>query len=71
MDDARPVRDDEPVMIAWKAYQATPEFVNTMKWARTLRLEGRELSNPYLDGSVWAVFVAGFLAALGKETLDG
>jgi hypothetical protein len=31
------VPDDNPLMIAWKSYQATPDFDNTKQWARGKR----------------------------------
>lgn len=45
---------DHPLMIAWSAYRATPDFANTKRWA----------AHPeHVDGSLWAAFVAGFNAA--------
>lgn len=41
-------------MIAWAEYQTSEEFKNTQKWA----------AHPeHLQGSLWAVFVAGFKVA--------
>lgn len=51
----RPVRDDEPLMIAWKKYKETDEFKNSEKWAQYV-------THPHIGGSLWAVFEAGFLA---------
>ena len=58
MSDAmRAVGDDEPVMIAWKAHKETPDFANSKKWAAFPE---------HLDGSLWALFSAGFSA--GQST---
>lgn len=45
---------DEPVMVAWKAYQATDDYKNTRNWA---------LHEKHVDGSLWAAFSHGFIAA--------
>ena len=50
----RQVRDDEPLMIAWHAYQQTEEYANTLHWY------GKEGQSP--DGTIWAAFMAGFQA---------
>ena len=60
--------DDHPLMIAWAKYQATAAAYNSDKWARTLKvsepMQGQIIvSHPYLEGSLWAAFVAGFHAA--------
>lgn len=47
----RQIMDDEPLMIAWKAYKNTEDFRNTAKWATQAE---------HLMGSLWAVFVAGY-----------
>ena len=48
------VPDDDPLMIAWKAYKATQRFANTKRWA----------ADPsYTDGSLWAAFAEGYRAA--------
>lgn len=62
-----PVADDAPVMIAWKAYQASPPFQNTFAWAKYVQIQtidtGAQLiEHPHLPGSLWAVFLAGFEA---------
>lgn len=51
----RQVRDDEPLMIAWKAHQQTEEFRNTLHWAGASNL-----------GQLWACFAAGFKAGGGE-----
>jgi hypothetical protein len=45
--------DDHPLMIAWKAYTATGDYENTKDWAYRLHIEG----------SLWAAFERGFMAA--------
>jgi len=53
-----PVADDDPIMIAWKKYQATDDFANTSQWA----------TNPkHLQGSLWAVFLSGWNARAAFE----
>lgn len=64
------VPDDHPLMIAWEKYKVTEEAASADKWARTIRLsellQGEVIvSHPYLEGSLWAAFVAGFKAAGG------
>jgi hypothetical protein len=46
-----PVAKDDPLMIAWEQYKATPEYINTRKWA--LYIE-------HVDGSLWAAFMEGW-----------
>ena len=49
----RQMRPDEPMMVDWAAHKATPEYENSKRWA----------SDPgYLDGSLWGLFMAGWLA---------
>jgi hypothetical protein len=63
MSTMRPVGPDEPLMVAWTAFQATPEFENAKKWAYDAR---------HLQGSLWAMFEAGFNArprAEGTEAM--
>ncbi len=45
-----PVPGDHPLMIAWTAYMATPEYANTKKWA---------MHAEHTEGSLWAAFVEG------------
>lgn len=49
-----PVATDDPLMIAWEAYKATPEFANTYKWA----LSPQRAED--VMGSLWAAFSTGF-----------
>jgi len=48
-----PVPKDHPMMKAWEAHVATDDFANTKQWAA---------HEEHLMGSLWAVFVAGFIA---------
>ena len=54
MSTQSPCPQNDPLMIAWNAYQSTNEFVNAERWAR---------DPEHLKGSLWAVFQAGFRAA--------
>lgn len=45
----RAVGADEPVMIAWKAYQATDDYANVLSWA-----------GKHCVGELWAAFSTGF-----------
>ncbi|MGU3387217.1 hypothetical protein ACLBYG_22095 [Methylobacterium sp. D53M] len=47
------VPDDHPLMIAWKAYTATGDYENTKGWC----------VGPHAEGSLWAAFERGFMAA--------
>lgn len=49
-----PVPADHPLMIAWEKYRASSAYQNTRKWA---------LQEAHVDGSLWASFDMGFLAA--------
>lgn len=53
MNATRMVGQDEPLMIAWNAYKATEEYANSRQWAGY---------KEHLDGSLWAVFCAGYAA---------
>lgn len=48
---------DAPMMKAWTAYKLTPEYENTKRWAA---------DKEHTEGSLWHVFVQGFVAAGGK-----
>ena len=77
-----PVDLNSPLKKAWDAYQTTEGFKNTKHWAlvisplfqvgseaektrlyEILPLERREA---HIQGSLWAAFMAGFIAAGGK-----
>lgn len=66
MTGQSPVPKDHPLMKAWEAYKATPDFGNSKQWA----------AHPeHLLGSLWAVFNAGWnagtAAAFGMEVIAG
>jgi hypothetical protein len=50
-------RKDDPLLIAWNEYQKTEDFANTKRWAAYAE---------HLQGSLWAVFMAGYLAAIER-----
>jgi hypothetical protein len=50
-----PVAKDDPLMVAWEAYQTTEDFANSKRWAE-------HVTHQYLQGSLWGVFMAGFFA---------
>ena len=56
--DERAIPENDPRMVAWRAYRKTAEYANTKHWA------GNE---DHVDGSLWAAFVRGFEAALAVE----
>lgn len=58
MPTETPIAKDDPLMKAWEAYKATDDFANTRHWA---------LKEPHTEGSLWAAFMAGWLAR-GKDT---
>lgn len=60
------VPDDHPLMVAWNAYRASDEGVNSDKWARTAPDEGL----PYLEGALWAAFMAGFKTATERSVKE-
>lgn len=60
MPEMRGFKSTEPVMIAWKAYEASDEFANTKKHA---------IHPDRVDGSLWAAFLAGFLAATERASM--
>lgn len=48
-----PLAADHPVMVAWREYQAVPEYANARHWA----------ADPgHVDGSLWAAFWHGWNA---------
>lgn len=52
-----PVAATSPLRVAWTAYQATDDYANTKRWAT---------HEAHVEGSLWAAFLAGFLAAGGQ-----
>lgn len=54
MPEETPVPGDHPLSQAWHRYIATPEYANSLRWAR---------STDHTEGSMWAAFQAGWAAA--------
>ena len=61
-DTMTPMSADDPRMIAWTAYQCTVEYKGTLKWALDTNAPG-DRRQRYVDGALWAAFVAGFDAS--------
>lgn len=61
---------DHPLMIAWEAHKASDEYVNSLRWAQYVRQDDNlRLSHPHVEGSLWALFVAGWEARAAQETI--
>lgn len=66
------VEDDDPMMIAWKAYRASFAAENSERWARHFTVKADpengavRIAQPHLVGSLWAVFCAGWTAGRGQ-----
>lgn len=54
MNAMRQVRDDEPLMIAWKEYLASEEYQNDFRWAA---------DEAHRTGALWSAFAVGFGAS--------
>jgi hypothetical protein len=54
MPTMTPCPKDDPLMIAWMQFQSTGDYENAKQWAA---------KPEHLQGSLWAVFEAGFRAA--------
>ncbi len=74
-----PLPADHPLMKAWKAHQASDDYANSKKWAQAIAIEFDPVSgthmpvvieNQYLEGSLWALFVAGWNARSADETSE-
>ena len=69
---------DHPLMVAWKAYTATADYANTLRWAQTpaLRFDSERvngcyvLDHPHTEGSLWGAFMAGYKAAVNARVTD-
>ncbi len=65
--------EDHPLMIAWEEHKKSDAFTNSDRWARFVGFhdieDGRTvIDHPHLDGSLWAMFSAGWDAALIHES---
>ena len=74
MPNETALSDDDPRMIAWKVYTATPEFKHTRHWAQRVGIKEmpgeraiQVIGHSHLDGSLWAVFQAGYQAATENQ----
>jgi hypothetical protein len=56
------VPEDHPLMKAWKVHQATVDFANSKRWAAV---------PGHLQGSLWALFMAGFNAGFSEGRRQG
>lgn len=61
MPTSTPLPKDHPLIIAWEAHRKTEEYANSKKWA---------LTNDHVDGSLWALFAAGWNAARAEARSD-
>lgn len=59
MPEMRALQEDHPLMIAWKKHQESDDFANSKKWAAYPE---------HLQGSLWALFMAGWKAAPLEQT---
>ena len=59
------VSNDDPMLIAWNAYQKTEAYKSTRWWAIDRSSTGEHAN---VDGSLWAAFCRGWRAA--KETAE-
>lgn len=55
------VPKDHPLMVAWTAYKDTEDYANTRRWAA---------HDAHVDGSLWAAFERGWLAAGGRKPFE-
>lgn len=62
-----PVPEDHPLMVAWNAYKATDDYANSRKWAIHRNHADDEQYVQWVEGSLWAAFMAGFNAGLGHN----
>jgi len=73
MSEMQKLPDDDPIIVAWKAYCQTDEAKNSRRWAQRLNFEQdtsgdtAQLTHPHLDGSLWAVFLAGYRAGKSSQ----
>lgn len=61
------VPDDDPLMIAWKAWKGSEDGRNAAKWGSAISVSivdnQSTISHPHLDGALWGAFMAGFRAS--------
>lgn len=66
-ENMAPVSKDDPLMIAWETYKATPAYGNNLAWATHFSIQGSQngslsIKHPHTEGSLWGAFVEGFNA---------
>lgn len=68
MSVQRQMKDDEPLMIAWRNYQISPEYMNTVSHLKSPMFDAQsgKLTFPHLIGALWAIFMAGWKAGGGE-----
>jgi len=57
MPTMTPADPNGPLMLAWKRYTETADYLNTLSWATKLE---------HTEGSLWAAFEQGFVAGTGE-----
>ena len=57
MSTEAPLPKNHPALAAWDAYKASPDFANSFNWAD---------HEQYREGSMWAAFWQGYVAALAS-----
>ena len=57
MPTEKALPNDHPLMLAWSAHTKTDEFENSKRWAAT---------HEHRDGSLWALFLAGYRAGTDR-----
>lgn len=62
MSASSQIPQDHPLMRAWTAHKATPEHANSRSWAQHAE---------HVEGSLWASFMAGWMAAQGCGCAPG
>ena len=61
MTVSTPVPGYSPLMLAWEAHKATDDYANSRNWAAY---------SDHREGSLWALFVAGWQAALASRDAE-
>jgi hypothetical protein len=61
-----PVPENDPLMIAWKAYKQSDSYGNTKSWATNIDWIKQHPDN--VDGQLWSAFEHGWRAGRLYET---
>lgn len=67
-----PLQEDHPMMVAWEAFKGSDDARSAMFHAQVIQISppewgspsGVQVDHPRLEGSLWAVFRAGFNAGV-------